>query len=106
MLNFIPDGGKYEIVSFICPCVGRVYTNVPMHRVATEVVGWTHDDAYGPTEGLLPLVPVVLDLNGLRACPLVGKDERCGAPRLAKIDQCVMTHSELIALHRGYHAQD
>lgn len=110
---FIPDSGKYEIVSFTCTCVGeRKYVNTPLRRVAMEVVGWTASlDTVEANamwnRGLLPLRPVVLFSHGLVAREMPGDaDPRIGSPRLAPIGVCTMTHQELIDMHRAYHEQD
>jgi hypothetical protein len=115
-MNFIPDAGKYEIVSFICTCYGEVNLNTPLQRVATEVVGWASyarplvsgTTALEKERGMLPLAPVILELGGLRACPLDDPDRvnaSVGGPRLAPIGVAQLAHQELIMLHRTYHEQ-
>lgn len=104
-MNFIPDSGKYEIVSFICTCFREVNTNIPLQRVAVEVVGWALGDV---GEDLLPLLPITLDESGLRANYLRANYLRAngiGSARLAKIGECTMTHQELLTMHRAYHEQ-
>lgn len=112
-VNFTPDSGKYEIVMYVCTCVGeRVYSNTPLKRVAEEVVGWAAElDSLEAGEmwnrGLLPLRPVVLTLDGLTTRVIAGESElKIGSPRLAPIGQAHMTHAELIHMHRAYHEQD
>jgi len=109
-MNFIPDSGKYEIVSFICTCHGKVNSNTPLQRVAVEVVGWTREDEFAADlegRGLLPLLPVVLTLDGLTTRGILPESKvTFGAPRLAKIGECTLTHAELTNLHRAYHEQD
>lgn len=112
-MDFIPDSGKYEIVSFICPCApGEVNLNTPLRRVAEEVVGWaTEVDGYEgmvmAERGLLPLRPVVLTLDGLAPYALKSDDDtRVGAPRLGRVGEAQLAHREAIELHRAVHAQD
>jgi hypothetical protein len=112
-VNFIPDSGKYEIVGYICTCVGgHYYANTPLKRVADEVVGWTVEvDSLEAgkllNRYLLPLRPVILRLDGLQVVTLTSEHEmKVGSPRLAPIGQAQMSHSELIALHRTLHGRD
>jgi hypothetical protein len=110
-MNFIPDSGKYEIVSFSCPCApGEVNVHTPLQRVTEEVVGWAAEVESGAVAqldkaGLLPYLPVVLTLEGLTVYWLLPEDKKVGAPRLAKIGECTLAHVEAINLHRAYHEQ-
>ena len=112
-MNFIPDSGRYEIVSYICTCAGaRVHASTPLQRVAVEVAGWENpSDSLEASDlekrGLLPLRPVVLTLDGLTTYMLTAEDDmKVGAPRLALIGQAQATHQELILMHRTLHEQD
>lgn len=114
-MNFIPDSGKYEIVSYICTCTnGHASTNTPLRRIAVEVAGWAqHGETPSAMERRdvrkrLPLHPVILEPDGLRVYPIAHDEAttRIGAPRLAPIGQAQMTHQELILMHRTLHGQD
>ena len=100
--SFTPDGGRYVITSYVCPCAdeARPSVNVPMLVVRERVVGWLCVN--GAT-----VVPMILTSHGLAPVHLAASpagSSEVGSRRLKGVDDEDLSHAELIALHRGYHA--
>jgi hypothetical protein len=105
-VNFIPDADRFVIVSYACPCYGQPNTRVPMRIIREKVVGWVHDAEYLASSDLnyVPLVPVILGSCGLQEFWLTEED-KLGKARLMHVDDELMTHTELIILHKGFHGE-